>query len=375
MVGKDNALDLSSLQRASATTTHIKANIAPQQTLEKPKDFSKIRQGIGTNSFTKLRPDQREDGNTKIDRNGTATIKQGDYIVTILNYAQLTGLRTSTYQLLDALTISLTETGAKSPTVILSLSEYMKRRALKDRKEARKQIVADLNLLLQTNITWKEKRRDIPEGGMNMVGDWEWNDKKKTTIKFTFAQKFYSILLGYPVMEYPNQLQRLNGKKNPNSYYLLRKIAELKNINAGHENGEDIISVKTLLENAPFIPSYDEVMSGNRNLVDRIIKPFERDMNALSDTLTWYYCYSKGVTDDKIEETPYYNDFITYYVKIIWRDYPDQTERLERKAQQIEENAKKKEKRDLAKARAKGKREAELEAEERKQAEESEEDN
>lgn len=368
MDDKKNTLELSSLNRASATATPLKTNITPQRSLDKPSDFSTIRQGIGTNTLTKIRPDQTATGNTKIDRNGTATITQNDYIVTIPNYAQLTGLRTSTYQLLDALTISLTESGAKSPTVILSLSEYMKRRGLKDRKEARKQLVADLNVLLKTNITWKEKRREIPAGGMNITDIWEWNDKKKTTIRYTFTQSFYNILLGYPVMPYPSQLQRLNARKNPNSYYLLRKIAELKNMNVGAER-EDIISVKTLLENAPFIPSYDEVMSGNRNLVDRIIKPFERDMNALSNTLTWHYCYSKGATDDQIEETPDYNDFITYYVKITWRDYPDQTERLERKAQQIEENAKKKEKRDLAKARAKGKREAELEAQERKEAE------
>jgi hypothetical protein len=57
--------------------------------------------------------------------------------LTIPKYEQLTGLKTSTYQLLDAITVALTESGAKSPTVILLLGEYMKRRGLKDRKEPR----------------------------------------------------------------------------------------------------------------------------------------------------------------------------------------------------------------------------------------------
>ena len=346
---------------------HIKPEINPQRELKKPKDFNTIHQGIGTNTLTKLRPDI---GNTKIDNiSGTATIQQGDYTVTISNYAQLVGLRTSTYQLLDAITISFTESGGESPTVLLSLSEYMERRGLKDRKEARKQLVADLDVLLKTNATWTEDRRNIPDGGLNLVDTWTWYDKRKTIVAFTFTISFYSLLLSYPVMPYPAQLQRLNSKRNPNSYYLLRKIAELKNMNVGHETGEDIISVKTLLENAPFIPTYDEVMRGNRNLVDRIVKPFERDMNALSDTLTWHYCYSKGKTDDNIVETPDYSDFITYNVKISWRNYPDQTERLERKAKKIEEAMKKKEKREQTQARAKGKREAELEAEKREKAE------
>lgn len=369
MDDKKNTLELSSLNRASATATPLKTNIIPQRSLDKPSDFSTIRQGIGTNTLTKLRPDQREDGNTKIDRNGTATIKQGDFSITITNYIQLVGLRTSTYQLFDALTISLTESGAKSPTVILSLSEYMKRRGLKDRKEARKQLVADLNVLLKTNITWKEKRREIPAGGMNITDNWVWYDKKKTTVCYTFTQSFYNILLGYPVMLYPAQLQRLNARKNPNSYYLLRKITEHKNMNVGKHN-ENIISVKTLLENTPYIPSFDEVMNKDRALTRRIVEPFERDMDALAETLKWEYCRSKGEDTSGIVSPPSYDDFIGLFVKVTWNSYPDQTARLARKAQRIEQSKAKKEKLELAKAKAKGKEEARIEAEERKQQEE-----
>ena len=111
------------------------------------------------------------------------------------SYEQLAGLKTSTHQLFDALVIALTESGAKSTTVILSLSDYMKRRGLKDRKEARKQFTADLAVLLGSSITWTEN--GIPKRGISISDSWEWADKKKTAISYTFGTKFYKILLGY----------------------------------------------------------------------------------------------------------------------------------------------------------------------------------
>lgn len=316
--------------------------------------FSTIRQGIATNALATVKPYTR--GNTKIDpitKTATITtpIKGGSLILTIPNYDQLTGLKTSTHQLLDALVIDLTESGAKSTTVILSLSDYMKRRGLKDRKEARKQFTADLNVLLGASLTWEENRgaSTLATKGISITDSWEWADKKKTAIAYTFGQTFYKVLLGYPVMPYPAQLQTLNAKKNPNSYFLLRKIAEQKNMNVSDVNHGDIISVETLLSVAPYIPSYEEVMRGNRNTLNRIIEPFERDMDALEDTLTWEYCHSKGTPLTQAERDGMtYDLFKGLLVKIQWKHYPDQTARLERKAEQIEE-AKKKPKRKTSK--------------------------
>ena len=113
----------------------IKPAIKPTDSIERKKDFSTIRQGTSTNALTKLRATEGK-GLTIDQITGDATIKNGNFILTIPKYEQLTGLKTSTYQLLDAITVALTESGAKSPTVILPLEEYMKRRGLKDRKEA-----------------------------------------------------------------------------------------------------------------------------------------------------------------------------------------------------------------------------------------------
>lgn len=45
------------------------------------------------------------------------------------NYEKLAGFKTSTYQLLDAIIIVLTITEVKSPTVIISLEEYMQKKS------------------------------------------------------------------------------------------------------------------------------------------------------------------------------------------------------------------------------------------------------
>ena len=320
----------------------IKPAIKPTDSpIERRKDFSTIRQGTSTNALTKLRATEGK-GLTIDQITGDATIKNGNFILTIPKYEQLTGLKTSTYQLLDAITVALTESGAKSPTVILPLEEYMKRRGLKDRKEAKTQAKADMEILRGASFSWEERRGKKTQSYsfVNLADSGE--IRRNGDIVFTYGNTFYNILLGYPVMPYPAQLQTLNSKRNPNSYYLLRKIAEHKNMNIGKKN-EDIIAVKTLLSVAPFIPSYEEVMSGNRNIADRIIGVFERDMDALETTLSWHYCHSleQPLTDEELN-TMSYATFEGLMIHTEWRNYPDQTARLERKAEAIAQAQKKK---------------------------------
>ena len=290
-----------------------------------------IHQGTVSNALTKIRANKR---NTTIDLLGTATIKSGDFTITIPEFAKNKAPRTSTYQLLDALTVKLTETGAKSPVVVLPLDDYMRMRGLTDRKEARKQAVEDLEILFSDRISGKEKRTKEQEKAffdMRII-DFKGIDKKGN-ITVTFGTAYYNIHKNYPVMYYPPQLWLLNGKRNPNSYYLLRKISEHKNMNVGKKN-EDIIAVKTLIANAPTLPSYAEVMDTDKHLSQRIIEPFERDMDTLADTLTWEYCHSNGEPLKKEElDNLNYDTFIGLMIKTAWTYYPDQTARMERKAE------------------------------------------
>ena len=217
----------------------------------------------------------------------------------------------------------------------------MKRRGLKDRKEAKTQAKADMEILRGASFSWEERRGKKTESYsfVNLADSGE--IRRNGDIVFTYGTTFYNILLGYPVMPYPAQLQTLNSKRNPNSYYLLRKIAEHKNMNIGKKN-ENIIAVKTLLSVAPFLPTYEEVMATDRHLDQRIIKPFERDMDALETTLSWNYCHSldQPLTDEELN-TMSYATFEGLMIHTEWRNYPDQTARLERKAEAVAKAEKK----------------------------------
>ena len=326
---------LEAVESTAPAISRVVPSILPTGEREK-STFSTIRQGTATNALTKIKPSTKR--NTIIDTiTGTATITQGNLSITIPDFTKLTGFRTSTYQLLDALTVALTETGAKSPVVALSLEEYMKKRGLKDKKEARKQVTDDLETLFNATISFKEKRKKGQEQDFHDIRIIDSKGIRKGIINVSFGTVFYNILLGYPIMPYPAQLWELNSKRNPNSFYLLRKIAEHKNMNVGKKN-EDIIAVKTLLAVAPNLPSYEEVMNTDRALSRRIIEPFERDMDALEDTLTWTYCHSNNtpLTDEELSSMSY-DTFISLLIKIDWKQYPDQTARLERKAERIEQ--------------------------------------
>ena len=79
---------------------------------EKETGFSVIRQGTATNMLTKIKPVIGK--NTAVNHVNVATVTQGAMVVTIPHFRELANLRTSTYQLLDALTVVLKETGVKT---------------------------------------------------------------------------------------------------------------------------------------------------------------------------------------------------------------------------------------------------------------------
>ena len=320
--------------------------------------YSAIRQGRITNTLTKVTTTKKDIA--KVDPiTGTATITRGDYTITIPFFATIAGLRTTTGQLFDILTRELTQTGAKSPTVYLSLTEYMEARGLKDRKEARKRMIEDLETLMQTSISGKERRgnKDVLYGQVNIADSWVWADKRKTKIAFTFGATLYQILLQCNIMPYPEQLLRIDSRRNPTGYVIGRKICELKNMNAGKDN-ENIIAVSTLLTAiADYIPTYDDIMQTSRHL-ERIIDPFENGLNTpeLSELFSWEYCHAKGepLTDAELENMSYHL-FITLNIRIVWKSYPDATEWLSRKRAKLDTARKRKE---AAEKRAAGKRTA-----------------
>lgn len=240
----------------------------------------------------------------------------------------------STSQLFDRLIVEFTETGAKSRVITLSLDDYMQSRGLKDRKETRKQVKSDLHTLRTSAVSFKEysgkgkKRQEVAFTDVNIAEAVGIDRNGK--IMLTLTPSIYELLKQSYVMPLPQECQKINSKRNPNSYNLLRKIAEHKNMNIGKPN-EDIISVATLLKCCPAIPSYEKVKNSDRHFTDRIIDPFCRDMDALK-TISWEFCNANNepLTDRQLAMN--YDVFSKLNVHITWQQYPDQTARLEKKA-------------------------------------------
>jgi hypothetical protein len=290
--------------------------------------FSTIRQGAATNSLTKVRSTS---SNTRLAIDGTAyTDTKDGFVVMFSNFKELGGLRTSTKKLMDALTIQFTETGAKSRHISIPLKDYMSKCGLKDRKEARKQVRADLDTLASMSLKFTDSSKGAPVS-FERLNLFSRVKLSRDEVSATFTDDFYNLILGYPVMPYPTEMLKLNGRNNPNSYNLMRKITEHKNMNFDKPNA-DIISVSTLLKACPYIPTYEEVKNSNRNFTDRIIDPFERDMTACKNVFTWEYCHSNNtpLTDDELQGFNY-DIFADLLVKINWISYPDTTARLEKK--------------------------------------------
>lgn len=314
--------------------TALRTNTFPLATFTSDvESYSMIRQGPATNQLSRVNV-RRNDPLKVDDYTGRSTVSHEDLTVSFSTGALARDMKTSTQMLLDALIGILTEEGAGSTLVTIDLGDYMALRGLRDRKEARAQVKKDLEVIFDAQISFeaaKGKGKNKEKAFLDMrIVDAKGIDTRGQ-IFVNFAPTFFGMISKYPVMPYSKDLLKINSKRNPFAYSLGRKVLELKNMNAGKPS-EDIISVKTLLKAADGIPSYKEVMASDCAVSRRIIEPFERDLNACENLFTWEYCHSKGapLADDELGEMSY-SQFERLYIHVFWRNYPDQTLRLEAK--------------------------------------------
>lgn len=305
--------------------------------------YSKIRQ----NNLINYYPSRAVEGrNAKSDRKGirikpkSANAQAIEYSCYIVSYDELRKLAPDTKQLLFLLVKIFTESNVKTnPEMTLRIDDYMKIRKLKDRKSAVEALKANLELITQSKlsyiaVTGRGKRKKTNKvGELNYIDCWAWDNKKnKTAINFKFTMSFYEELKKTCIMQCPNLLWEIDARKNPASVDFLLKIAEHKNMNFDKRNA-DIIAVSTLLNTTEFIPPIDEVRKFDRNVLERIIRPFERDLNALDTALTWCYCYPRTNGEEVPKDKLANMDFTTFKdlcIKISWIDYPRISEKTEK---------------------------------------------
>lgn len=169
----------------------------------------------------------------------------------------------------------------------LSIREYAELRGRSttndNLKAIREEALQSLRRLANLRADYKEKvgGKYVPSGIVGINGGtaiikngvicWNWNNT------------FKGHLLALAPMQFT--VQALKADPRTNAFFFSYKIDQHYRMNEGKPN-ENIISVKTLLENAPNVQSIDEIKKTRQSPKRRIIEPFFRDLDSL-DTL--YY--------------------------------------------------------------------------------------
>ena len=277
------------------------------------KEFAFIAQNAASNQLARAMTIKLDN----IDRFGHGQLTVKGFCLSFKNYRHYINTNgpvgVSAAKLLDVLLIQATADGLNNTLVTLPLKEYMSMRRLKNEDQTRQQAKRDIDAL--KSISYKY------EGDKSWFEVALWGgfsaQNEKGGLFFRFSEEFFNSFKvhgKYIVMYLPLNALCLNDNAHPYSYWFARKIAEHKHLNFNKPT-ENIISTKTLTkpQNCPTFPTYEEVMATDRALTRRIIKPFERDMNALEDDFLWEYINGKPA---------HYRDFIMKHIQIYWRNYP-----------------------------------------------------
>ena len=256
--------------------------------------------------------------------------------------------KTSTIKLLHLCTLLLTENNhyrekrkdAIKATVAFNISEYMKLlntpNTQSSRKEARARIRKDLDTLRHSSIDWKERSRGKEKAFLNtpILGGSYGIDKKGNVI-VTFSPQFAEYLIqdAY-LMQYSLKLLTID-ERNANAYPLGYKLLIQSSIDHNIKAGTaDIISVKKALEVCPSIPTFKELQAKKDSHWERKIKDaLEKTLDSIP-YIRWEYCNSKGLplTDEQLAISNY-TTFIGLYIHYEVINAPDQTKRLQAKAE------------------------------------------
>lgn len=314
----------------------------------KEPDWEKIPQGRIINDIE--RPNEYLPLVT-VDRDtGLASVQHNNLIIKAAEETLLSSLGTTTFQFLDFLLLKAHRIGNFSGFTV-SVSEYMKARGLKDRKGAKAQIKRALSDLYDISMRYdstklsRKEKKGLPKG-FPLEVDFRILDAKaeingRGDIAVSFGKAFAPYLAAVPPMEYHRSLLRINSHTYPYAHALGRKLLEAFNMNIeAHrkeiEAGrfEVRLAVETLLK-VTGLPTEAEVRDKGRKYLEQIIRPFERDLDALSDMGKWEYCRAKGEPLQPSDDPKKYDTFSALYIRFTFKDYPAQAQRIEKHEEKL----------------------------------------
>lgn len=286
--------------------------------------YTYIKQDSAINALARI---SSKSGIEKIDFTNTGVIKttngQTDLKAIIEEYSKVK-LKQSTSKLLRLIEMKFTEKGSRDKKIFIPLKEYMELMGLKNEKEARKKVKADLEALHNTKCTATYNKKNGEYVNFEIIAE------RGIVNGIIFANLYDTIfyhLQNCKVMPYPKTLLKIesNSNKNPYAFYLGDKIVELMKYHRFEPSF--IVSVKTLLEECTRngMPSYEDVKAGSRHVDKLIIEPFFRDLDACSHNIFEYEpcnIYGIPLREDQLDIKTY-QEFISLYIKIIpLNDYP-----------------------------------------------------
>jgi hypothetical protein len=228
---------------------------------------------------------------TVFDRRAkTATIVEGDIHTIISGWSKNPKpLSESVRRFFDILMVRATEQGLKSTLITLTLTEYMEMRGLTDRKQARRQAIADAKRLETVSFF----RHENPKGGERIhIAVWGGdNIIKGDGIAFSISNTLLELLHnsyggkeGHPMFAFvPKSLLRLpvGNRSLKYAYAFGYKLVTHKRTNLGKPQEGRIKAVR-LMKAAGF-PTAAEARKSKNRYFKRRLDSFEANMEALSE--------------------------------------------------------------------------------------------
>ena len=250
--------------------------------------------------------------------------------------------------------MEFTQGGANKSEISLPLKEVANILGLKNINKARETIKKDLEALYNISL---EAQKPTPNGKPDFIKFriCEAQGIAKGIVCFKFTEAIANHLRKGSIMPVPYKLLQIesNSQKNPYAYPLGLKITQQMKLNQYNKTTKEkkdtcIISIEKLLSVCINygMPTYEQIKSSSgRSVEERIIKPFERDLDACSEIFKWEYCKAKGelLTDAELDNRTY-KEFIKRYIKITYpKDYPIEDYNAKKAKKNEAENRKRKE--------------------------------
>ncbi len=228
------------------------------------------------------------------------------------------GFSTSDFRtLLLVENILLTKEAKENAPAYMYLDRYMEVCRIKDRKFAKTSMERALTIL---SVTAFKVNSTKFTSFTPVIKQAIWNKERKRA-EITLNELFIEEYEKYPVCYMSKHSLALNAHNYPNSLYFSYKITNHKQMNLGKTN-ENIISVKTLIENSDLPQENERIKAINQ----KIVEPFERDMDALEKDFSWEYVDKDNNILEK-EKRPHtnYNEWLSRNIKITWKqEFPSQ---------------------------------------------------